>query len=217
MAQPDVNALLGNLVKREKRRKLENALTKQMPGWWVAKLFAGKEQPGNIDRAIFSIYFFNIVQLQPGEALFQGAGIPHAYMEGQCVELMANSDNVLRAGLTPKHIDVPELIKHTLFEGIVPAVMKGNTVQPGEIIYPCPVDDFGIAKIDLSAGKSYHNMADSLEIMIMISGGVLVNNHLVLKRGEAMAVFPGGEYTIEASGDCTFFKAFVPGLSAYSQ
>ncbi len=212
MAQPDVNALMGNLVKREKRRKQDNELTKQMPGWWVAKLFAGKEETGNIDRAVFSIYFFNIVQLQPGEALFQGAGIPHAYMEGQCVELMANSDNVLRAGLTPKHIDVPELIKHTLFEGIVPAVMKGTIVQPGETIYPCPVDDFGIAKIDLSAGKSYHNKAASFEIMIIISGGVLVNHSLVLKRGEAMAVLPGGDYTIEASGDCTFFKAFVPGL-----
>jgi mannose-6-phosphate isomerase len=93
-----------------------------MPGWWVAKIFDGKTEMGDIDRAVFSIYFFNIVKVNPGEAVFQSAGIPHAYLEGQCMELMANSDNVLRAGLTPKHIDVPELMKHTVFESIVPNV-----------------------------------------------------------------------------------------------
>ena len=181
-----------------------------MPGWWVAKLFEGKEEIGNIDRAVFSIYLFNIVNLNPGEGLFQGAGIPHAYMLGQCVELMANSDNVLRAGLTPKHIDVPELIKHTHFEYIVPAVMRGTDVLSGEKIYSCPVPDFGIAKIALTPELGYSNTATSLEIMVVISGGALVNNRLVLKRGEAFAVLPGAGYTIQASGTCTLFKAFVP-------
>jgi mannose-6-phosphate isomerase len=212
MAQPEVNALLTNLVKREKRRMNDGELTKEMPGWWVAKLFAGKDELGDIDRAVFSIYFFNIVQLQPGEGLFQGAGMPHAYMEGQCVELMANSDNVLRAGLTPKHIDVPELMKHTLFEGVLPAIMKGTTVLPGEKVYPCPVKDFGIAKIDLTETVSYSNQANSFEIIVVTSGGALVNNTLVVKRGEAIAILPGAKYSIEASGHCTLFKAFVPGL-----
>jgi len=45
--------------------------------------------------------------MHPGQAIFQGAGVPHAYLEGQNIELMSNSDNVLRGGLTPKHIDVP--------------------------------------------------------------------------------------------------------------
>ncbi len=212
MEQTDVNALLSTLIKREIRRKKEGLLTKEMPGWWVAKLFAGKDEPGDIDRAIFSIYFFNIVHLQPGEGLFQGAGMPHAYMEGQCVELMANSDNVLRAGLTPKHIDVPELMKHTSFEPVIPAIMKGITVQPGEKIYPCPVDDFGIARIELSASNGYTNTASSLEIIVITAGGIVVNNTLALKRGEAFAVLPGGEYHIHASGDSVLFKAFVPAL-----
>jgi len=210
MEQPEVNAILINLVKREIRKKNDGELTKEMPGWWVAKLFEGKEEIGNIDRAVFSIYLFNIVNLNPGEGLFQGAGIPHAYMLGQCVELMANSDNVLRAGLTPKHIDVPELIKHTHFVSIVPAVMRGTDVLSGEKIYSCPVPDFGIAKIDLTPELGYSNTATSLEIMVVTSGGALVNNRLVLKRGEAFAVLPGAGYTIQASGTCTLFKAFVP-------
>ncbi len=210
MQQPEINAMLANLVKREIRRKHDGELTKEMPGWWIAKIFDGKNEIGDIDRATFSIYFFNIVKLQPGEAMFQGAGMPHAYMEGQCIELMANSDNVLRAGLTPKHIDVPELMKHTIFETVVPDIMQGNIVLPGEKIYPCPVPDFGMTKIELSATVSYTNQASSLEIWIVTDGGALVNNTLVLKRGEAFAALAGESYTIQASGNCTLFKAFVP-------
>lgn len=212
MQQPEINALLTQLIKREIRRKNDGELTKEQPGWWVAKIFGGKTAIGDIDRAIFSLYLFNIVQVNPGEAVFQAAGVPHAYMEGQCMELMANSDNVLRAGLTPKHIDVPELMKHTVFESIQPQVMPGNPVQPGEWVYPCPVPDFGIARVDLTAGLSYTGTASSLEIWAVTAGGAVVNNSLVLKRGEAFAVFANETYTIAASGDCTLFRAFVPAI-----
>lgn len=212
MQQPEINAMLTQLIKREIRRKNDGELTKQQPGWWVAKIFQGKTEIGDIDRAIFSLYLFNIVKVQPGEAVFQAAGVPHAYMEGQCMELMANSDNVLRAGLTPKHIDVPELMKHTVFESIQPQVMPGNPVQSGERVYPCPVPDFGIARVDLTAGLSYTGTAASLEIWAVTAGGAVVNNSLVLKRGEAFAVFANETYTIEASGDCTLFRAFVPAI-----
>jgi mannose-6-phosphate isomerase len=210
MDQADVNVILTNLIKRELRKKNDGELTKEMPGWWVNKLFHDKKEFGDIDRAVFSLYFFNIVKVNPGEGVFQSAGIPHAYMEGQCVELMANSDNVLRAGLTPKHIDVPELMKHTVFESIVPNVMKGDAVLLGETIYPCPVPDFGIARIELPAGSDYETKANSLELLVVTEGGILVNNSLVLKRGEAMAVMAGETYHIQASGHCTLFKAFVP-------
>jgi mannose-6-phosphate isomerase len=210
MDQPDINALLLNLVRREIRRKNEGQLTKEQPGWWVAKLYNSKQDIHDIDRAVFSIYFFNIVKLNPGEALFQGAGIPHAYMEGHCVELMANSDNVLRGGLTPKHIDVPELIKHTLFESVVPDILKGVPGREAEKIYPCSVPDFGIARIELEAGISYSGHAGSLEILIVTEGGAIINNTLVLKHGEAAAVFAGEAYQIQASGHAVLFRAYVP-------
>lgn len=210
MRQPEINALLGNLIKREVRKRKEGLLTREQPGWWVSKLYEGRTEIGDIDRAVFSLYLFNIVKVNPGEAVFQGAGVPHAYMEGQCIELMANSDNVLRAGLTDKHIDVPELMKHTLFETVQPQVMTGNQLLPGERVYPCPVPDFGIARIDLSATIAYSSKASSLEIWVVTEGGAVVNNGLALKRGEAFAVFADESYTIEASGHCTLFKAFVP-------
>ncbi|MFY9464807.1 MAG: mannose-6-phosphate isomerase, class I [Sediminibacterium sp.] len=210
MDQVDVNILLAPLVKREILHEQEGRLNRQQPGWWVAKLYEGKELNTDLDRGIFSIYFFNIVQINPGEAIFQKAGIPHAYLEGQNIELMANSDNVLRGGLTPKHVDVPELMKHTSFEEVIPEVMKGVPAGQGEKIYPCPVPDFGISKIELSAGSEYEATAVTPEMVIVTEGGAMVNNSLVLKRGEAMVMLPGGHYQVYASGNCTLFKAFVP-------
>ena len=81
---------------------------------------------GNIDRGIFSIYLFNLVHLKKGEGIFQDAGVPHAYLEGQNVEIMANSDNVLRGGLTTKHIDVKELLKHVKCEATYPGYLTGE-------------------------------------------------------------------------------------------
>ena len=73
--------------------------------------------------------------LKKGEAVFQGAGILHAYLEGQNVEIMANSDNVLRGGLTPKHVDVAELMKHVIFEPVDPNIIHGKPVSAAENVF----------------------------------------------------------------------------------
>jgi len=212
MDQSHIDTMLTPLVRHELRRKENHELTKSMPGWWVSKLFEGKSEIKEIDRGIFSIYFLNIVKVEKGEAVFQAAGVPHAYLEGQNIELMANSDNVLRGGLTPKHIDVPELMKHVLFSGIVPNVMKGKSIGATEKNYPCPVPDFGINKIELN-GNVYGSFATSCEIFILIEGGAIVNagnTNLVIKKGESFVILPGQEYTIASSGIALLFKAFVP-------
>lgn len=211
MDQELVDTMLSTLVKRELRRKKNNELEKNMPGWWVAKLYENGFDEKNIDRGIFSIYLFNIVYLKKGEAIFQGAGIPHAYLEGQNVELMANSDNVLRGGLTPKHIDVPELLKHTLFEPIEPKPITVKQIN-NEKFYPCPIADFGISAIELNAGENYSALTTSLEILLVIEGTVLVkqNESLIIKKGEALAVVANQEYNITATGKTLLYKAFVP-------
>lgn len=212
MPQEDVDKLLNSLVERELNRKKNNELTKQEPGWWVAKLYADEKPDTNFDRGIFSIYFFNIVKAEPGEAVFQGAGLPHAYLEGQNVELMANSDNVLRGGLTPKYIDVAELIKHIRFEGIQPNVMKGFESAGKEINYSCPVNDFGISKIELKENERYQSQSVSLEIIVVITGQLNVSgsNSLTAKKGEVIAILPGETYNITATGYMLAYKAFVP-------
>ena len=213
MKQEDIDAMLENLVLNEIRKKQAGELTKADAGWWVSKLFEGKNEIKNVDRGIFSIYFFNIVKVNKGEAVFQGAGVPHAYLEGVNVELMANSDNVLRGGLTNKYIDVPELMKHIIFEPVIPHIIKGNETGKFEKSYPCPVDDFGISKIQLNPNETYHSFSISFEIIIAIEGGYIVNtdtDNLAIKQGEALAVLPDTHYDIVSSGNCLLFKAFVP-------
>lgn len=212
MPQAEVDALLAPVIEREINRKKNNELTKADAGWWVAKLYEQQQDLSNLDRGIFSIYFFNIVKANAGEAVFQGAGLPHAYLEGQNVELMANSDNVLRGGLTPKHIDVPELIKHIIFEGIEPNVMKGIDLTRGAKNYPCPVPDFGISKIELNAGETYTAEATSLEIIVIIQGALVARgtSELAAAAGEAIAVLAGETYTVSAAEKLVAYKAFVP-------
>ena len=212
LQQPEVNRILAPLIEREGCRKREGLLDRSDPGWWVTKLYPGKVAPEEIDRGVFSLYFFNIVSLQPGEAVFQGAGLPHAYLEGQNAELMANSDNVLRGGLTPKHVDVPELLKHIAFEGIEPCILPGKDRGGGEKIYPCPVSDFGISKIALKPGESYHSESSSLEMLAVMKGTLTLrgSSSLNLTRGEAGCILPGEHYEILPGDPVEVFKAFVP-------
>ncbi len=212
LPQEEVNTTLMPLVKREIERKQKDETGKHEPGWWVAKLYQNEKEIEDIDRGIYSIYFFNIVNVKEGEGVFQGAGLPHAYLEGQNVELMANSDNVLRGGLTPKHIDVPELMKHTTFEGIVPQVMKGDEVTLSIKNYPCPVPDFGIHKIDIRKGETVEATTSSLEIWTVIKGSAEIagSNTLAVGKGQSFAVLPVETFTLTATEEALLYKAFVP-------
>jgi mannose-6-phosphate isomerase len=212
LPQMQVDAILQPLVARELKRK---STDKSLPGFWVRRLYENKNTKNltNIDRGIFSIYFFNIVKILPGEAIFQSAGVPHAYLEGQNVELMANSDNVLRGGLTQKHIDVPELLKLTRFEGITPNIIQGEREKPQERIYPCPARDFGISKIELSSSETIENTSFSAEIIFVTEGKITIQNgkySLNLQRGQAAFIFAQTHYTISTSASCVAFRAFVP-------
>ncbi len=212
LPQEEVDEILRPLVEKELKRKADGDLSKDQPGWWVCKLFEGKEGAiKSIDRGVFSIYFFNIMKANEGEAVFQGAGIPHAYLEGQNVELMANSDNVLRGGLTPKHVDVPELLKHTVFQGVDPQLLSGTDAN-GEKVYHCPVPDFGISKIDLTGDQNYSGKASSLEIIVIIDGELTITgtNVVTAGKGEALAILQGESYAISTGSHTLAYKAFVP-------
>jgi mannose-6-phosphate isomerase len=198
------------LVKRELRKKREAQLNQTDPGWWVAKLYEKVEAITQIDKALFSIYIMNIVHLHPMESLFQGAGQPHAYLQGQCVELMSNSDNVLRAGLTNKHIDVPELIRLTRFETTLPEIKSGQPTESGEKLYLAPVKDFSLAAISLRGETPFVHVAVSPEIVVVISGSATIDGGDTYYPGEAFYVSPTTNYTLSTEHESTLFRAFVP-------
>ncbi|MBN8861314.1 MAG: mannose-6-phosphate isomerase, class I [Sphingobacteriales bacterium] len=214
LPQERVDEMLSPLLKKIMPEYTANKLTRANAGYWACKAIASNsDKYHNIDRGIFSVYFFNIVQLHPGQAIFQGAGIPHAYLEGQNIELMSNSDNVLRGGLTPKHIDVPELLNHTLFEGITPHILNGET-RGAETIYHCPVPDFVVSKIGLAKNETFTHDASSAEILIVTEGEVIClsnGKELMLEKGEAAFAGAGEQYTVTSPSRAVLFKAAVPG------
>lgn len=211
MPQAEADHILKPVVQYELQQKAAGKLSRNDAGWWVCKLFeSGTDNLNNIDRGIFSIYFFNVLHLKKGEAIFQAAGVPHAYLEGQNVELMASSDNVLRGGLTNKHIDVPELIKHTRFEAAVPGFVHPIQAHGGkELLFLCPVKDFSISSIHLAEGESYTAKTASFETLLVMEGTVKVGN-LQLGKGQVFAVAADSDYTIQATESSVLFKAFVP-------
>jgi mannose-6-phosphate isomerase len=163
----------------------------------------------NIDKGIFSIYILNIVQVAKYEGVFQGAGLLHAYLEGQNIELMANSDNVLRGGLTTKHVDVNELIQQVKFIPTYPNVLKGEALNENEIAYPCPVPDFGLTKIALTKGETYTIHTSGLEMLLLYQGDIQLED-ILLKAGKVAMLPAGQSVVLTAYSDSVLFKAFVP-------
>lgn len=212
-SQDEVNEVLKPLVERILPKYLNNELEKSSPEFWAAKSLVNKESK-NIDKGIFSIYFFNILKLSRGEAIFQDAGVPHAYLEGVNMELMANSDNVLRAGLTNKHIDVSELIKNTKFEATIPDILKGvRNIENGEVIYKTLAKDFELSKIELSESIVHRSISNSLEILILIKGTATFtqgNETMSLEKGQAILVKADTAYKIETNSEVEIYKASVP-------
>lgn len=184
---------------------------KSHPHWWANKYYSGIVPASNIDKGILSIYILNIVNVPKYQGVFQGAGLLHAYLEGQNIELMANSDNVLRGGLTPKHIDIEELLEHVKFEPTYPSILKGDFTSTNELQFPCPVADFGLTKITLTLGETYTNKTSSFEIFLVMQGDVQLNG-IDFKPGELAAVKAGEAFVIQSTGSETavVFKSFVP-------
>lgn len=215
LPQAEVNAQLRGLIHRIGPQYTSGALPKDSPHFWAARAAAHSPLPaGDIDRGIYSIYLFNLVNIPRGKGIFQGAGIPHAYLEGVNVELMANSDNVLRGGLTPKHIDVPELLRHVSFDPVIPEILAGVEMLPGEYLYPSPAPDFMLSHLDLSQGKPYRSTdTHSLDICVVIDGAVLAragDDKLHLERGEVLMAPAGLVYELAGEPRASLYKASVP-------
>ncbi|GGV92904.1 mannose-6-phosphate isomerase, class I [Streptomyces gelaticus] len=159
------------------------------------------------DPGVIAAMLLNYVELQPGEALFLGAGVPHAYLDGLGVEIMANSDNVLRCGLTPKHIDVPELLRVVRFEPTGPAVLRPEASPSGEELYETPVDEFRLSRFDLSPGAAPVDLTRDTPQILLCTGGAPKTGELDLAPGASVFV-PSGE-KVEVSGTGTLFRATV--------
>jgi len=153
------------------------------------------------------------LKLKTGEGIFQDAGVPHAYLEGQNVEIMANSDNVLRGGLTKKHVDVKELMKHVRFEETTPQVLRPQKINGDEKLYRTGAPDFKLSSFSLQKKTSSSFESSTGEIVLVISGDISITaglNELELHQGEAAFITNHQSVHLNAISQTYLFRASVP-------
>ncbi len=216
MPQPEVDAMLDPLVARLEEANARSALRRDNPGFWALR--AARSFPlsdRHRDRGIISVYLLNLVTLKPGQGTFQPAGTLHAYLEGADVELMANSDNVLRGGLTPKHVDAKELLSTLDFRDGRPPILEGRAASETGREYETPAEEFALERIEVSPGvPNWGGRDHGADTIIVIEGAaalVAAGRTLSLPRGGITLVPAGVPYSIAArSPHAVLFKASVP-------
>ena len=155
------------------------------------------------DMGIFSPLLLNVVKLNPGEAMFLYAETPHAYLQGLALEVMANSDNVLRAGLTPKYIDIDALISNIRFDVTEPEnILMQPEVSGNQAEYPIPVQDFSFSILTNESSLNENIHMTSASVLFCEHGQFEVacaQNAVTVEKGESVFV-PASASTISVTG-----------------
>jgi mannose-6-phosphate isomerase len=179
---------------------------------WALRL--GALYPGDI--GVVLALLLNLVELEPGEAIYLPAGNMHAYLRGTGIEIMASSDNVLRGGLTPKHVDPPELLRVLTFADHPTAVL-GLSGNESEQIYETPASEFRLSRIDLGGGSVFA-VSERLgaEILLCVAGDLTAKadqgSACELVKGTAIFV-PASDGAYVLGGKGTVFRARVGTLA----
>lgn len=209
LPQEKVNEVLQPLSDRILPKYEKGELQKTEADFWAARAIKEFCTPGNFDRGIFSIYLFNLVLLKKGQGIFQDHGLPHAYLEGKNVEVMANSDNVLRAGLTKKKIDVEELLRHVRFDETIPNILgKENSEHE---IYKTPVSEFELHHYHIK--NPYLIKASAGETWWLERGKLLAKTgqgELEMIAGEAIFIARDSVLEIVPAENASLFRVLIP-------
>lgn len=160
----------------------------------------GQAYPG--DPGVVIALLLNRLRLEPGQALFLSAGNMHCYLRGTAVEVLASSDNVLRGGLTGKHVDVPELLRVVDVTDGPPPLMTPKQVGPGQVAYRPPVPDFRLDTFELAAEPVDIGVSGP-RILLTVEGTATLTagpRTLSLPRGTSAWVPAGMPATVAGSG-----------------
>lgn len=180
----------------------------------IARLIVELDEHFPGDPSILAACLMNVVTLQPGQATFIPAGVMHAHLRGTGVEVMANSDNVVRGGLTNKHIAVEELVRVVDFGVTTPAVISGVEIAPGVFSYPTGCLEFDVWRIESADGRSARLPAHgSVRIAVLTRGAATMSDGettLELEHGQALFI-PAGNSPISVTGDAQVFLT-APGI-----
>ncbi|AWX14761.1 mannose-6-phosphate isomerase, class I [Mergibacter septicus] len=142
-----------------------------------------------LDPGLLCFYLFNLVHLKKGEGIFQAAGIPHAYLRGQNIELMACSDNVIRGGLTPKYVDIPQLLSIIDCQEITPSIISPASNENGIFTYQTPTKDFALSNLNYQQNIKLDFTSSSATILLVMEGEIEIiaeEQKLVLSQGKSI-------------------------------
>ncbi len=170
------------------------------------------------DIGLLALFFLNFVRLERGQGVFLKPGVPHAYLNGNLVECMANSDNVVRAGLTPKFKDVQTLLDILTYE-LGPAPLLGGDAGAQEIVFTAPVAEFQVRRWQLAADQVRREKGEDCPAILLITAGEVllrwqeagIAQQQPLRRGQSIfipACLPGFELVAECAAEV--FKAEAP-------
>lgn len=209
-----ISLQLNKLLKRITEKKSSSDDLSTYCGELLLRL--NSQFPG--DGGCFCIYFLNHIVLKPGEAMFLGPNLPHAYLAGDCVECMACSDNVVRAGLTPKLKDVDTLCEMLDYscrskeENIFPCHQDSN--DPYTTIYDPPVPDFAVARIQIPSSCAMYKFqalnGPSIAIAISGSGSIDTSSvSITVRRGTVVFIPANTSFDFKWGGkDTEIYRAY---------
>jgi mannose-6-phosphate isomerase len=217
LPQREVNRRLIPLMQRLRSANGDREFGKADPEYWAIRADDEFSRDDHKDRGLFSVFLLNLLHLRPGQGMYLPAGEPHAYLEGTGVEIMANSNNVLRGGLTPKRVDVDELLSVLTFECGKPTVLelKRDRGSRTRARYVTPALEFELTRVQLNSGESdVTGGTHGVELGIVLDGGVKIvsrdGENLDLKRGQSFLIPYGIPYVMSTQETATVFVGGVP-------
>ena len=163
------------------------------------------------DVGVVLALLLNRVHLRRDEAIFMPPGNPHAYLRGVGVELMAASDNVARAGLTPKHVAPREVCRLLRFQVLDAPVVSPVTIAPGLVTWPAPIAEFALHQA-APAGSAVTLPGGGPRIVLCVAGraSLRAGDETVEVRGGRAMFVAAAEPPVSVSGDCVVFQASCP-------
>ena len=218
LPEDQLRAALTQVLERLAAQHQEQPFNPSEPAYWALcshETLSGKGEP---DRGLLFVFLLALMHLEPGQGIFLPSGFPHAYLQGAAVEIMASSDNVLRAGLTPKPIDPQELLRIVSFNAGPPPIVEPFDDETGlEGAYPAAAAEFDLYRLRLKVGDKVIRTTLGPEILLPLPSSTddtvtFTSEHgsLTLRRGQACLVPHGTRYSVEASGDAQVFRASEP-------
>jgi len=188
--------------------------------YWMLRAHREFSTPGRADRGLLSMLLLNLVRLRPGQALFLPAGELHSYLRGVGIEIMANSNNVLRSGLTTKHVDPEALLQVLTFHAGPAEVLEPpiDSEKPWLAEYETPAAEFALRRLTLDAGQIYPMVKGEMRLALIANGAIDIAaegpKQLQARQGEALLIPAGLGCRISCTEGTELWLARVPAKTA---